>query len=99
MGRLLWYNHKVMDRRKIEHFTASLAIILLFVNTIGAILAAANIFFNWDLFPPYIEKFIWFIFVSFLSIIVSSVLVNIMINIGIIAANSEHKAQHDHDQR
>ena len=94
MGRLLWYNHKTMDRRKIEHFTASLAITLLFINTIGAILAAANTFFQWDIFPPNIEKVIWFIFVSFLAIIVSSVLVNIMINIGIIAANSEHKAHH-----
>jgi len=51
-----------MDRRKIEHFTASLAITLLFINTIGAILAAANTFFQWDIFPPHIEKVIWFIF-------------------------------------
>ncbi len=80
-----------MDRRKIERITASLAVTLLMVNTIGAILAAANAFFNWDLFPPYVEKIIWFVFVSFLAIIISSVLVNIMINVSIIATNSDHK--------
>lgn len=84
-----------MDKRRIERLTASLAVTLLFVNTIGAILAAANTFFNWDIFPPEIEKVIWFIFVSFLAIIISSVLVNIMINVSIIASNSNHKTHHD----
>lgn len=84
-----------MDRRRIEHITASLAVILLFVNTIGAILAAANTFFRWDIFPPSVEKLVWFIFVSFLAIIISSVLVNIMINISIIALNSERNHKND----
>lgn len=82
-----------MDRRKIEKITASIAVILLFVNTIGAILAAANAFFKWDIFPPEIQTVIYFIFVSFLAIILSSILVNIMLNISIIAINSEHRHQ------
>lgn len=84
-----------MDRRKIEKVTASIAVLLLLITTVGAILAAANGFFQWDLFPPQVEKAIWFIFVSFLAIIVSSVLVNIMINISIIALNSEPKHKSD----
>ncbi|MBI2590570.1 MAG: hypothetical protein HYW33_01675 [Candidatus Blackburnbacteria bacterium] len=81
-----------MDRRQIERVTASLAVILLTVITTGAILAFANNFFRWDIFPPDIEKILWFIFVSLLAIMVASVLVNIMINISIIALNSERKA-------
>ena len=81
-----------MDRRKIEQFTASLAVTLLFVATIGAILAIANTVFNWNIFPPSIEKLVWFIFGSCIIIVISSVMVNIMINISIIAINStSHK--------
>lgn len=80
-----------MDRKKIEQTTASLAVVLLFIETIGAVLAVANTIFEWNIFPPSVEKFIWFIFGSLLFVIISSVLVNIMINISIIALNSEHK--------
>jgi drug/metabolite transporter (DMT)-like permease len=85
-----------MDRRKIEQLTASLAVTLLFFLTIGAILFAADIFFNWDIFPPDVEKFLGFLLVSMLTIIVSSVLVNIMLNLSIIAANSELLAEKSH---
>lgn len=78
-----------MDRKKIEQITASLAVMLLFVATLGVILAIANGVFNWNIFPPGIEKLIWFIFGSCIIIVISSVLVNIMINISIIAINSE----------
>lgn len=78
-----------MDRRKIEQFTASLAVLLLFIMTVGAILAFANSIFQWDIFPPHIEKILWFVFISCLVIILSCVLVNIMINLGIIALNSD----------
>jgi hypothetical protein len=74
-----------MDRRKLEQITASLAVILLFVLTVGGILFFADLFFNWDIFPPYIEKVLGFVLVSMLVIIISSVLVNIMINLSIIA--------------
>lgn len=74
-----------MDRRRIEEITSSLAVILLFLITFGGIFFAADQFFNWDLFSPQIEKVLGFIFVSCLLIIVSSVLVNMMINLSIIA--------------
>lgn len=77
-----------MDRRKIERVTASLAVMLLFFLTICGILAIANQVFRWDIFPPDIQKFLWFILASCFVVIVSSVLVNIMINISIIALNS-----------
>lgn len=77
-----------MDRKKIEQITATLAVSLLFIATTGAILAIANGIFRWNIFPPSIEKIIWFIFGSCIIIVVSSVLVNIMLNISIIAINS-----------
>lgn len=78
-----------MDRRKVERLTASLAVVLLFFLTLGAILFFADAFFNWDIFSPDVEKILGFILVSMLAIIVSSVLVNIMLNLSIIALNSE----------
>lgn len=84
-----------MDRRKIEYITASLAVSLLFVMTLGAILAIANTMFNWDIFPPNIEKVLWFLLASCLAIIISSVLVNVMINLSIIASNSERFLNHE----
>lgn len=82
-----------MDRRKLEQFTASLAVFLLFFLTIGAILFFGDLFFNWDIFPRDIELVLGFVLVSMLAIIVSSVLVNIMLNLSIIALNSEHIAK------
>lgn len=78
-----------MDRRKIESVTASLAVFLLFFITIGAILAIANWIFEWDIFPPDIEKFLWFILVSCTAVILSCVLVNVMLNLSILAINSD----------
>jgi drug/metabolite transporter (DMT)-like permease len=78
-----------MDRRKVERMTASLAVVLLFFMTIGAILFFADLFFNWDIFPPDVEKLLGFILVSMLAVIISSVLVNIMLNLSIIALNSD----------
>lgn len=78
-----------MDRHKIEELTASLAVILLFFLTISGILFIGDMFFDWDLFPPNIEKVLGFILLSTLVIIISSVLVNIMINVSIIAINSD----------
>jgi hypothetical protein len=79
-----------MDRRQIERITSSLAVFLLTFMTVGAILSIANAIFSWDIFPPGVEKFIWFILASCMAIIVSSVLVNVMINISIIALNSDN---------
>lgn len=78
-----------MDRRKIETITASLAVFLLLFITIGAILAIANGVFSWDIFPPDVEKVLWFILGSCVAIIFSSVLVNVMLNLSIIAINSD----------
>lgn len=69
--------------------TASLAVVLLFLMTVGGILFSADQFFNWDIFPPDIEKVLGFIMISALAVIVSSVLVNVMLNLSIIAINSD----------
>lgn len=89
--------YQSMDRRRIEQITASLAVSLLFIMTVGAILAIANTMFNWDIFPPNVEKVLWFFLASLLAIIISSVLVNVMINLSIIALNSERLLNHKKD--
>lgn len=86
-----------MNRKKVENITATLAISLLFVMTIGAILTTADLMFNWDIFPPDIEKVLWFILASLMAIIISSVLVNVMINLSIISQNSESLSKHKKD--
>ena len=78
-----------MDRRKIEQTTASLAVFLLFFITIGIILFAADQIFNWDIFAPDIEKVLGFVLLASVVIIISSVLVNVMLNLSIIAINSD----------
>lgn len=80
-----------VDRRKIEKITASIAVTLLFFITVIAILAVANFIFKWDIFPPDIEKVLWFVVGSCVAVIFSSVLVNIMINLSILAINSDKK--------
>ncbi len=85
-----------MDRRKLERLTASLAVFLLLFLTIGAILFMADQFFSWDIFTPDIEKVLGFVLVSMLTIIVSSVLVNIMLNLSILAINSDLLTEKKH---
>jgi hydrogenase/urease accessory protein HupE len=78
-----------MDRRKIENITASLAVLLLFCMTFVGILLMGDLFFNWDIFSPEVEKLIAFSMASCSVIIFSSVLVNVMLNLSIIAINSD----------
>ncbi len=78
-----------MDRRKIENITASLATLLLFFMTFIGILLMGDLFFNWDIFSPEVEKLIGFAMASCSVIIFSSVLVNVMLNISIVAINSD----------
>jgi hypothetical protein len=78
-----------MDRRKIENVTASLAVLLLFIMTFIGILLMGDLFFNWDIFSPEVEKLIAFSLASCSVIIFSSVLVNVMLNLSIIAINTD----------
>jgi len=77
-----------MDRRKIERLTASIAVFLLLFTTFAVIFFAADQFFNWDIFPPDVETFLGFVIVALVAIIFSSVLVNVMLNLSIIAINT-----------
>ncbi len=78
-----------LDRRAIEQFTASLAVFLLTTVTVGFITFIGDQMFGWDLFPPALEKTLGFMMVAAVIIIFSSVLVNVMINISLIALNSD----------
>lgn len=80
-----------IDRNQLEKLTTSLSITLLTIMVFVLTLAAANSIFKWDLFPPEIEKVGGvFIIASFL-IIFSSVIINIMLNIGRIADKFDGK--------
>lgn len=74
-----------MNKSTLEQLTSSIAVTFLFVLTIGGILLIADQFFKWNIFPPDVEKALAFIMVSLGCIIFSSVIVNIMLNISIIA--------------
>lgn len=92
-------DYSAMDRRKVERLTASLAVVLLLILTLGGILFFADLFFNWDIFPPDIERVLGFVLVSMLVIIISSVLVNIMLNLSIIALNSDRLTHKNSDEK
>ena len=74
-----------MNRDQIEKITASLAVTFLGLVTLGLIIFLADTIFNWDIFPPNVEKALGFILISMIFIIASAVIVNIMINLSIIA--------------
>ncbi|MBI3887951.1 hypothetical protein HY310_02690, partial [Candidatus Microgenomates bacterium] len=79
-----------MDRPCVEQLTASLAVVLLFVLTIGGIVMGANGMFEWDLLPQGWEKYVYFVAFCFGVVILASVFVNVMLNFSIIARNTSH---------
>lgn len=74
-----------IDRIKLEKLTTLLAVTLLGTMVIVLTLVTANYAFDWDLFPPPLEKAGIVIIISSFWIILSSVIINIMLNIGRIA--------------
>lgn len=74
-----------IDRIKLEKLTTSLAVTLLGTMVIVLTLVTANYSFAWDLFPPSLEKAGIVIIISSFLVIFSSVIINIMLNIGRIA--------------
>lgn len=88
-----------MDKQKIENLTASLAVVLLIAMTFMGILFIGDMIFSWDIFPPHIERTIGFGMASSAVIIFASVLVNVMLNLSIIADNTsdivnQHEQSH-----
>ena len=88
-----------MDKRHIEQATSSLAVTFLSVVTVAVILLTADTIFDWNLFPPYIEKTLGFVLVSMGLIIFSSVIVNIMLNISLIADTLQKLARASSDKK
>lgn len=78
-----------INRKKLEEFTTSVAVALLFWLVIVLTLVTANYAFAWDLFPPAIEMGGLVIIISSVVTIISSVIINIMLNIGRIADSQE----------
>lgn len=74
-----------LNRYRLEMFCTFIAVIVLFAMTAIVILAIGDETFNWNIFPPNIEKILFF-FIGCLGVILGScVLVSIMINLSIIA--------------
>lgn len=80
-----------INRHKLEKTTASLAVTLLALMTIALVLVVSNYVFRWDLFPKSIEQVGFVILVAVFFTIISSVIINIMLNIGIIADKVDSK--------
>lgn len=82
-----------MKRELLERLTASLVVVLTTVFAVGLILIVANGIFQWDIFTPFVEKILYFLAVTTLIIIMSSTLINIMINISRLAFFSQRIAE------
>lgn len=74
-----------ISRQKLEALTTNLAVLLLFLMVLILTLVVANYTFGWDLFPKSLEKIGLVAILSTFFVIISSVITNIMINIGRIA--------------
>lgn len=81
-----------IDRTKLEKLTLSLATTLLAAMVFILTLVVANYAFSWDLFPKFIEKAGLVILICSFFTIVSSVIINIMINVGRIADKINEKS-------
>lgn len=79
-----------ISRQKLEILTTNLAVVLLFLIVLILTLVVANYTFTWDLFPKSIEKIGLVAISSIFLVIISSVIINIMINIGRIADHFDH---------
>jgi hypothetical protein len=87
-----------MDKLKLERLTSSIAVTFLSILTVGGIILLADSIFGWDIFPPDLEKALAFIMVSLGFIIFSSVIVNIMLNVSIIASALREFIHKKHDR-
>ena len=80
-----------IGKKGLEKLTASLAVVLLTIMVFVVTLAMSNTVFKWDLFPPEIEKMGSVFMVASFLIISSSVIINLMVNIGRIAAKLDER--------
>lgn len=82
-----------INRIWLEKVTTSLAVLLLTFLAFVLTLAVSNTVFKWDLFPPSVEKAGLVFIIAVFLIIVASVIINIMVNIGRIAdtVEKEHR--------
>jgi len=86
-----------MNKIKLEQLTSSIAVTFLAILTVGGIILIADTIFGWDIFSPDVEKALSFFMLSLGFIIFSSVIVNIMLNVSIIAS-ALREIIHKHDK-
>lgn len=58
-----------------------MVVFLTTVFCLGAILMFANAIFQWDLFPPGIEKIIYFLGFAIFAVAMASSIINLMLNV------------------
>jgi hypothetical protein len=83
-----------MKRDIIEKITATLVVILITIFTFGLILIIANLMFEWHIFPPSVEKMIYFLAACCVVVSIGAAIINIMLNISRLAFFSEKIARH-----
>lgn len=84
---------EAMNRATLEKLTASLVVSLISVFAVGLILVIANAMFEWDIFPPFTEKILYFLGAASFVIILSAAFVNVMLNISRLAFFSQKIAE------
>lgn len=82
-----------MSRELLERVTASLVVFLIAVFTFGAVLMFANTIFQWDLFPPPVEKMLYFLGFVVFAVAVASAIINLMLNVSRLTFFAQKIAQ------
>jgi hypothetical protein len=82
-----------MSRELLERVTASMVVFLISVFTFGSVLMFANAIFQWDLFPPSVEKILYFIGFVVFAVTVASAIINLILNISRLAFFAQKIAQ------
>ncbi len=83
-----------ISRNGLEKLTTSLSVTLLVTMVIVMTLVVANYTFGWDLFPANIEKIGLVAIIAMFFTILSSVVINITVNLGRIADHFDHRNEH-----
>ncbi len=81
------------NKRRIETACIILAFFLVLLMTFLLILAIADQIFQWDIFPPLIERIGIFIMISITLIIGACSIINFMVNFSLISMSLETLAE------
>lgn len=82
-----------INKKSLESTTIAIGLITIYISVIAITLSIADVVFSWDIFTPQVQKFMYVV-VAFLGLLVmSSFILNLMINMSMISANLDYIAR------